>query len=80
MVAVALVTTPSELPSGPVPAPVDDRRLVRLYLGASAILDQPDRHTPLELRWAREVRDLCLALTEARRQSGGSGAPDDNAG
>ena len=58
------------------PAPVDDARLVKLYLASQGILATPDRRTPLELRWAAEVRDLCLALREARAQLQDHQEPD----
>ena len=50
------------------PAPVDEARIARLYLAARLILDRPDRHTPLERQWAKEVFDLTVALQEARQE------------
>ena len=54
------------------PAPVDDTRLAKLGLAAAVMLGNPERHTPLELRWAQQVLDLATALAEARRQLAGS--------
>ena len=48
------------------PVPVDDARLAKLRLAAAVMLGHPDRHTPLELRWAQQVLDLATALAEAR--------------
>ncbi len=48
------------------PAPVDDARLAKLRLAAAIMLGNPDRHTPLELRWAQQVLDLATALAQAR--------------
>jgi hypothetical protein len=48
--------------------PVDDARLTKLQIGAFAILERPDRHTPLERQWAKQVFDLCAALREARAE------------
>lgn len=50
--------------------PIDGRRLARLYLAASAVLERPDRHTPLERQWAKEVFDLATALQHARDELG----------
>lgn len=50
------------------PDPVDEARIARLYLAARLILDRPDRHTPLERQWAKEVFDLTVALQEARQE------------
>ena len=49
-------------------APVDETRIARLYLAARVILDRPDRHTPLERQWAKEVFDLTVALQESRQE------------
>jgi len=57
--------------------PVDDRRLARLHMGAAAILANPGAHTPLELRWAAEVRDLTVALAEARGAAAERAAPEE---
>jgi hypothetical protein len=50
------------------PRPVDDRRLAKLQVASLVMLENPQRHTPLELRWAQEVLDLTVALREARDQ------------
>ncbi len=50
------------------PEPVDDHRLTKLLVAAQAILGRPDRHTPLELEWARQVLDLATALRQARAE------------
>ena len=52
------------------PAPVDDARLLKLRVAAALMLENPDRHTPLELRWAQQVLDLATALVEARAEIG----------
>jgi hypothetical protein len=61
-------------------APVDEARIARLYMAARLILDRPDRHTPLERQWAKEVFDLTVALQAARQEiarlQGESPAPD----
>lgn len=50
------------------PDPVDDGRLRRLHVAATAILLRGEAHTPLERRWAREVLDLTAALRSAREE------------
>jgi len=46
-------------------------------MGAAAILANPGAHTPLELRWAAEVRDLTVALAEARGSAAERAAPEE---
>lgn len=72
-------STVSRLPVVLEPQPVDQARLARLHVAARAIVERPERHTPLELQWAKEVVDLTVALQEARNQvaqlaHGGDGA------
>lgn len=47
---------------------MDDKRMAKIHMAARLILERPERHTPLELRWAKEVFDLTCALQEARDQ------------
>ena len=62
------------------PDAVDEARIARLYMAARVILDHPERHTPLERQWAKEVFDLTVALQEARQEvvrlGGESPGPD----
>jgi hypothetical protein len=46
-------------------------------MGAAAILANPGAPTPLELRWAAEVRDLTVALAEARGAAAERAAPEE---